>query len=128
MRWLWINEDGSPSNSLNNNPDAPVGPNSHNDRMCTVLKAFYGGLLSLKQAAAVAGITAAADATETRDPSLSARRNIVEWPHWLAKVEPGGAGASGLKALASTETVPRARIKLISEGTPSYKDASITDG
>ena len=42
MRWLWINEDGSPSNSLNNNPDAPVGPNSYNDRMCTFLKAFYG--------------------------------------------------------------------------------------
>ena len=35
-------------------------------------------LLSLKQAAAVAGMTAAADATETRDPSRNARRNIVE--------------------------------------------------
>jgi hypothetical protein len=36
------------------------------------------GLLSLKQAAAVAGMTAAADATETRDPSRNARRNIVD--------------------------------------------------
>ena len=36
-------------------------------------------LLSDKQADIVAGTTAAHDATETRAPSLNARRNIVEW-------------------------------------------------
>ena len=73
-----------------------VGREALEDGLGTAPKSLIStpDLLSLKQAAAVAGMTAAADATETRDPSRNARRNIVDLgSQWLAK---SSGCASGL--------------------------------